>query len=112
MGDSAFESWDVKGESSSKILTVRTHPEELHALKVWESSISKKPFLDNFRGAQFFGMSSYDKIFLWSKSMDLELSKSGSGMFLRPLVNFLEYEAYLTEIVNSGSIIGDYQFAV
>ena len=63
MGDSAFESWDVKGESSSKILIVRTHPEELHALKVWESSISKKPFLDNFRGAQFFGMSSYDKHF-------------------------------------------------
>jgi len=63
MGDSAFESWDVKGESSSKILIVRTHPEELHAPKVWESSNSKKPFLGNFRGAQFFGMSSYDKIF-------------------------------------------------
>ena len=39
MGDSASESCDVKGESSLKILTVKTHPEELHVLKVWESSI-------------------------------------------------------------------------
>ena len=63
MGDSAFESWDVKGESSYKILTVRTHPEELHALKVWEFSISQNAFVGNFMGAKFFGMSSYGQNF-------------------------------------------------
>ena len=49
----------------------------------------QKPFVANFRGMQFFGMSSYHGIFLELKSMDLELSKSEPGMFLRPLVNFL-----------------------
>ena len=64
MGDSAFESWDVKGESSYKILTVRTHPEELHALEVREFSISKKTIVGNFMDAKFFGMSSYGQNFL------------------------------------------------
>ena len=64
MGDSAFESSDVKGESSSKILTVRTHPEELHALEVWEFSISQNAFVGNFMGAKFFRISSYGQNFV------------------------------------------------
>ena len=88
------ESWDLVGEDKRKISTVRTHPEELRALQNWAWHISKAIF----RGAQFFGMSSYDQIFFVSKSMDLKLFKTVPGIVLRRLLNFLEHETHLQKI--------------
>ena len=47
-----------------------------------------------FEYVEFFGMSSYDKYFEGSESMDHQLSNALSTMFLRHLVMFVHFEIY------------------